>query len=120
MFNGDVLNLCLHETKDQKIGNCWLYIALNSTNAEGYLSKQIDSRKFYDTEYPDVVQEIQAWIANIFVTKRLSLIKHCKVKRKVMKAIKELEAKPDDIVRIFYKYRYIYKTPHTQIKVINK
>ena len=117
MINRELFNKWLEETKNNSINVAWLDIALNATNASGVISKQIDPDKFYSTNYPDVIQEIQVWLANIIVSKRLSIIKNYRVHNRILLAIKELEKHPNDIVRIFYKYRYIYKKPHTQIKI---
>lgn len=102
--------------RSSKISVVWLDIALRATNDNGCISKEIKANKYFDSEYPDLIQEIQAWIAKIIVAKRFSLIKHCKVKKKILRVIKQLEANPTNLLSIFYKNRYIFKKHKNKTK----
>ena len=116
MVKEELVKKWLYDTDHQKISVVWLDIALRATNDNGCISKEIKANKYFDSEYPDLIQEIQAWIAKIIVAKRFSLISQCKVKKKLLKVIHELENFPDDLIKIFYKYRYIFKKTYSKSK----
>ena len=109
----------LEESKNKMISNSWLEVSLIATNADGLLSKEIDPEKYNDSEYPDVVQEIQSWVAKLVTAKRIEITKRIRIKKKLKKLIKEVEETPSDLISIFYKHRYIFKKHKNHSKINN-
>ena len=109
----------LDETENKKINVVWLEVALLATNDQGFISKEIYADKMFQSDYPDVVQEIQAWIAKIVVAKRFSLIRHFRVKKRILRVIHEIEQNNHDIVKIFYRHRYVFKKHKKKSKINN-
>ena len=109
----------LDETDHQKISIVWLDLALRATNDNGCISQEIEENQYFKSEYPDIVQEIQHWLAKIIVSKRFSVIPQLKVRKKILRVIRELESSPDDLIKIFYKYRYLFKKHKNESQINN-
>ena len=102
----------LDESKNKGISATWLQIAIIGTNVSGVISQHIDPEKYHDSDtYADTVQEFQAWLVDIITSKMVIVSKQVKIKKSIIKLVKEVENHPDpeQLLQIFYKNRYFFE-----------
>lgn len=113
------INQILNESKNKTINVAWLYVGLLASNIDGALSKHVDPVKYNDSDYPDLVQEIQSWIAKIITAKRVIVSKQVKIKKSLLKLVKEVEHHPEQLIQIFYKNRYFFEKYKNKSQINN-
>ena len=99
----------LDNSRSKSISVAWLQITIMATNVDGAISKYIEPEKYNDSDYPDIVQEIQTWIAKVVIAKRIIVSKQVKIKKSIIKLVKEVENHPEKLIQIFYDNRYFFE-----------